>query len=49
MSNQDHVGVLVAGERDRAEAVARQGGHADVVLGVQQGPEPRADQLLVVG
>ena len=47
--HQHDVGPLAAGELDRLGAVGRLADDLDVVLGVEQGPEPAAYEHLIVG
>jgi hypothetical protein len=47
--HQHHLGPQPPGGGDRLDAVAGLAHHLDVGLGLQDHPEPRPDQLLVVG
>ena len=47
--HQHHVGPQLEGQPHRLVAVGRLADHGDVVLGVEQGPEPSPHQRLVVG
>jgi hypothetical protein len=47
--DQAYVGAQLARQRDRLAAVGGLGDHVDAGLGVEDHPEPGADELLVVG